>query len=48
VSSEAFANLELFQHLLNLIAAKSTYFPALISLDLMPVALNPVRAALYK
>jgi len=38
VLSEAFATLELSQHLLNLI----TEFPALISLDEVPIASNPV------
>jgi hypothetical protein len=38
VLSEAFATLELSQHLLNLI----TEFPALISLDEVPIAPNPV------
>jgi hypothetical protein len=38
VPSEAFATLELSQHLLNLI----TEFPALISLDEVPIASNPV------
>ena len=48
MSSEAFANLEWFQHLLNLITANQRIFMALISLGEVPVVLNPVTAALDK